>query len=132
MIFTLAFTFNLSCLFVSLELHGLRFFYLFYREGLPKVVLLILIPIEIFSYLLRTVSLAIRLFANMMAGHTLIHIITGFIIALLSPLPTLFDIVLILLLYAIIVLEIGVAFLQAFIFTILLTIYLNEALHPIH
>jgi F0F1-type ATP synthase membrane subunit a len=68
----------------------------------------------------------------MMAGHTLIHIITGFIIVLLSPLPTITDLVLLFLLFAIFTLELGVAFLQAFIFTILLAIYLNEAINPVH
>jgi ATP synthase subunit 6 len=132
MIFIISLTFNLCFLLIGLELHGFNFFKLFYRADLSRALQLLLIPIEIFSYLLRTISLSVRLFANMMAGHTLIHIITGFIIVLLSPLPTITDLVLIFLLFAIFTLELGVAFLQAFIFTILLAIYLNEAINPVH
>lgn len=132
MIFVLSLTFNICFLFVGLELHGFSFFKLFYRADLSRALQFLLVPIEIFSYLLRTISLSVRLFANMMAGHTLIHIITGFIIVLLSPVPTITDLVLIFLLFAIFTLELGVAFLQAFIFTILLAIYLNEAINPVH
>jgi ATP synthase subunit 6 len=132
MIFVISLTFNICFLFIGLELHGFSFFYLFYRADLSRALQLLLVPIEIFSYLLRTISLSVRLFANMMAGHTLIHIITGFIIVLLSPLPTITDLVLLFLLFAIFTLELGVAFLQAFIFTILLAIYLNEAINPVH
>jgi ATP synthase subunit 6 len=132
MIFVISLTFNICFLFIGLELHGFSFFRLFYRADLSRALQLLLIPIEIFSYLLRTISLSVRLFANMMAGHTLIHIITGFIIVLLAPLPTITDVILLLLLCAIFTLELGVAFLQAFIFTILLAIYLNEAINPSH
>lgn len=132
MIFTISLTFNICFLCIGLELHGFNFFKLFYRADLSRILQIILIPIEIFSYLLRTISLSVRLFANMMAGHTLIHIITGFIIVLLSPLPTITDLVLLFLLFAIFTLELGVAFLQAFIFTILLAIYLNESINPVH
>lgn len=132
MIFVISLTFNICFLFIGLELHGFRFFLLFYRADLSRALQLLLIPIEIFSYLLRTISLSVRLFANMMAGHTLIHIITGFIIVLLAPLPTITDVILLFLLFAIFTLELGVAFLQAFIFTILLAIYLNEAINPSH
>jgi ATP synthase subunit 6 len=132
MIFVISLTFNICFLFIGLELHGFSFFRLFYRADLSRALQLLLIPIEIFSYLLRTISLSVRLFANMMAGHTLIHIITGFIIVLLAPLPTITDVILLLLLFAIFTLELGVAFLQAFIFTILLAIYLNEAINPSH
>lgn len=131
-VFILAFSFNILFFFLGLQLNGTNFFYLFYRADLSLGLRLLLVPIEIFSYSLRTISLSVRLFANMMAGHSLMHIITSFVIVLLSPVPTVFDFFLIVLLLAIFTLELGVAFLQAFIFTILLSIYLNDAFNPRH
>jgi len=131
-VFILAFSFNVLFFFLGLSLNGLSFLYLFYRADLSLALRLLLVPIEIFSYSLRTISLSVRLFANMMAGHSLMHIITSFVIILLSPVPTIFDFFLIGLLFAIFTLELGVAFLQAFIFTILLSIYLNDAFNPRH
>jgi ATP synthase subunit 6 len=131
-VFCLALTFNVFFFYLGLELNGFKFFYLFYREELQLGLRLFLLPIEVFSYCLRTISLSIRLFANMMAGHTLLHIISGFIIYTLPTVPLPLDIFLILLILAIFTLELMVAFLQAFIFTILLAIYLNDALNPHH
>jgi ATP synthase subunit 6 len=128
----LALSFNVFFLFLGLRLNGFKFFYLFYRQDLELALRLFLVPIEVFSYCLRTISLSIRLFANMMAGHTLLHIISGFIIYTLPTVPFVLDIFLILLIVAIFMLELMVAFLQAFIFTILLSIYLNDALNPHH
>jgi ATP synthase subunit 6 len=131
-VFILAFSFNILFFFLGLRLNGFGFFYLFYRADLSLGLRLLLVPIEIFSYSLRTISLSVRLFANMMAGHSLMHIITSFVVVLLSPVTTIFDFFLITLLLAIFTLELGVAFLQAFIFTILLSIYLNDAFNPRH
>jgi len=131
-VFVLALSFNTLFFFLGLQLNGFNFFYLFYRADLSLGLRLLLLPIEILSYGLRTISLSVRLFANMMAGHSLIHIITSFVIILVSPVPTIFDFFLIVLLLAIFTLELGVAFLQAFIFTILLSIYLNDAFNPRH
>jgi ATP synthase subunit 6 len=128
----LALSFNILFFFLGIQLNGFNFFYLFYRADLSLGLRLLLLPIEILSYGLRTISLSVRLFANMMAGHSLMHIITSFVIILLSPVPTIFDFLLITLLLAIFTLELGVAFLQAFIFTILLSIYLNDAFNPRH
>jgi len=128
----LALTFNLFFFYLGLRLNGFKFFYLFFRKDLSLPLRLFLLPIEIFSYSLRTVSLSVRLFANMMAGHTLLHIICGFIIYTLPTVPLGIDIFLILIIIAIFMLECMVAFLQAFIFTILLCIYLNDALNPVH
>jgi len=131
-VFFLALTFNLFFFYLGLQLNGFKFFYLFYREDLEPALRFFLLPIEVFSYCLRTISLSIRLFANMMAGHTLLHIISGFIIYTLPTVPLALDIFLIFLIVAIFMLELMVAFLQAFIFTILLAIYLNDALNPHH
>ena len=84
----------------------------------------LLIPIEVISYLSRPISLSVRLFANMMAGHTLLKVIGGFVVALglagIAPLT---------LLVALIGLELVIAFLQAYVFAILTCVYLNDAIH---
>jgi len=128
----LALSFNTFFFILGLYLNGFKFFYLFWRRDLSLPLRLFLLPIEVFSYSLRTVSLSVRLFANMMAGHTLLHIICGFVVYTLPTLPFGIDIFLILVIIAIFMLECMVAFLQAFIFTILLCIYLNDALNPVH
>lgn len=129
-------TFALAALVFALVLavgfwrHGAKFFSLFVPD-VPLLMLPLLVPIEIISFLTRPVSLSVRLFANMLAGHTMLKIFGGFVIglagtggifALLSPAP-------ILLITAVVALEFLVAFLQAYVFAILTCIYLNEALH---
>jgi len=93
----------------------------------PLVLIPILIPIEIFSYLIRMFSLSIRLAANILAGHTLVYIISGFIIKL-SSLKMWFYVVVVVPLLGILLLELGVAFLQAYVFAILVCIYLSDTL----
>ena len=87
----------------------------------------ILIPIEIISYLSRPISLSVRLFANMLAGHTLLKVFGSFVVALglAGVVPFAF-------LVALMGLETLIAFLQAYVFTILTCLYINEALHPQH
>ena len=85
----------------------------------------LLIPIEIISYLSRPISLSVRLFANMLAGHTLLKVFAGFVISLgivAGWLPLAFIV-------ALTGLEIVIAFLQAFVFAILTCLYLNDALY---
>jgi len=90
-----------------------------------------LIIIEIFSYIIRAFSLAIRLSANIMAGHTLVHIIASFV--LLISIKVLGLVLGFSFLFAILSLELGVAFLQAYVFTVLICIYLADALKgPVH
>jgi F-type H+-transporting ATPase subunit a len=133
--FALAALIFLIVLTVGFGRHGLHFFSLFV-PNVPWIMLPLLIPIELISFLIRPMTLSVRLFANMLAGHTMLQIFAGFVIALagaggiwalLSPVP-------ILLIAAIIALELLVAFLQAYVFTILTCIYLNEAmrLHEDH
>jgi len=88
----------------------------------------ILIVIEIISFLLRPLSLAIRLFANMLAGHILLHIVAGAVIFLVNKFLLLFFVPFIFVIF-VYVLEIGICFLQAYIFTILLCIYLHDSLY---
>ncbi len=109
---------------VGIAKHGLHFFSFFVPSGVPAVMVPIMIPIEVVSYLSRPVSLSIRLFANMMAGHTMMKVFAGFVFTLgvAGAAPLLMDVVLT-------GFEVLVAFLQAYVFTVLTCLYLNDALH---
>ena len=105
--------------------HGLNFFSFFVIPGLPWYMLPLLIPIEVISYLSRPISLSVRLFANMLAGHTLIKVFAMFVISMpfyTGVLPLAFIV-------ALTGLEILIAFLQAYVFAILTCLYINDALH---
>ena len=104
--------------------HRLHFFSFFVIPGLPWYMLPLLIPIETISYLSRPISLSVRLFANMLAGHTLLKVFAGFVVALgvAGVFPLVFVV-------ALIGLEILIAFLQAYVFAILTCLYINDALH---
>ena len=104
--------------------HGLHFLRFFVPEGVPLVLLLLLVPIEILSYFIRPFTLSIRLFANMLAGHTMLAIFGGFAasVGLAAIFPVLLDV-------AIYALEVLVAALQAYVFAILTCLYLRDALH---
>jgi len=108
--------------------HGIKYLELFVPKGVPMVLLPLIVVIEIISYLSRPVSLSVRLFANMMAGHTMLKVFGGFVISLGllgGWLPLGFSV-------ALTGLEILVAFLQAYVFAILTCIYLNDALNLHH
>jgi len=108
--------------------HGIKYLELFVPKGVPIALLPLIIIIEIISYLSRPVSLSVRLFANMMAGHTMLKVFGGFVISLGllgGWLPLSFSV-------ALTGLEILVAFLQAYVFAILTCIYLNDALNLHH
>jgi len=104
--------------------HGLHFFSFFVPPGAPLAMWPLLIPIEVISYLSRPISLSVRLFANMLAGHTLLNVIAGFI-----GLLGVFGILPFALVVALTGLEILIAFLQAYVFAILTCLYINDALH---
>ena len=108
--------------------HGLGYLKLFVPSGVPIVLLPLIVVIEIISYLSRPISLSVRLFANMMAGHTMMKVFGGFVVSLGIVggwLPLSFSV-------ALTGLEILVAFLQAYVFAILTCIYLNDALNLHH
>ena len=105
--------------------HGMHFFSFFAPPGTPVVMLPLLVPIEVISYLSRPISLSVRLFANMLAGHTLIKVIAGFIPAL----GVIFGVLPLALVVALTGLEILIAFLQAYVFAILTCLYINDAIH---
>jgi len=105
--------------------HGIRFFAFFYIPGVPFYMHPLLIPIEVISYLSRPISLSVRLFANMLAGHTLLKVFAGFVVSMpffTGVLPLTFIV-------ALTGLEILIAFLQAYVFAILTCLYINDAYH---
>jgi len=122
--FFMAMVVFLGVTLIGLYKHGLHFFSLFFPHGAPLFTAPILIPIEVVSYLSRPISLSVRLFANMTVGHVLLKVLAGFVVAL-----GFFGFVPLIVLVAITALELLVALLQAYIFTILCCIYLNDALH---
>ena len=107
--------------------HGLKFFSLFFPPGVPIYLAPLLVPIEFVSYLSRPISLSVRLAANMMAGHTMLKVFAGFVVAL--GLVGVAPLVFIVLLYA---LETLIAFLQAYVFAVLTCLYINDAIHLHH
>ena len=114
--------------------NGLKFFKLFVPSGIPIYILPLVVFIEVFSFFLRPISHSVRLFANMLAGHIAVAVFASFI-PLLAGLGFLgyFGAVLPLgMVIALSALELLVAFLQAYVFTILTVIYINDAIHPGH
>lgn len=116
---------------VALSIHGMHFFSYFFPDGAPKALAPLIIPVEVISYLSRPVSLSIRLFANMVAGHVMFEVFASFIVMMaaagtfgmfgaLGPLAL--NVVLV-------GFELLVAFLQAYVFSILTCIYLHDAVH---
>ena len=132
----IAVTLALACLVVGMVIvvgfmkHGLGFLKLFVPQA-PWYLLILLIPIEVISFLTRPISLSVRLFANMLAGHTMLAVFAGFVVSLGAAGGLFMGVALapLLLIVAIMLLELLVAFLQAYVFAILTCIYLNEALH---
>lgn len=114
---------------VGLVLHGFHFFSFFVPKGVPAVMLPLMVPIEIISYLSRPVSLAIRLFANMMAGHTMMKVFAGFVVTLGAATFGIGGIAPLAMNVALTGFELLVAFLQAYVFTVLTCLYLNDAIH---
>jgi len=116
---------------VALVLHGRKFFGYFFPEGAPLALAPIIIPVEVVSYLSRPVSLSIRLFANMVAGHVMLKVFATFVV-LLGGLGAVGPFVAVLPLgvnIALVGFEVLVAFLQAYVFAILTSIYLHDAVH---
>lgn len=126
--FALAAMVWLTVTFIGFARHGVGFLKLFVPHGVPIWLMPLIVPIELISYLIRPISLSVRLFANMMAGHTMLKVFAGFAVTLpvfAKAAPVLFT-------AAFTGLEFLVAFLQAFIFTVLTCIYLNDAVNMHH
>jgi F-type H+-transporting ATPase subunit a len=122
-----------TVLIVGFAQNGLSFLKLFVPDGVPILILPLVVLIEVISFLSRPISHSVRLFANMLAGHITLKVFGGFVVMLLgaggfaalAPLP-------LLMVVALTALELLVAFLQAYVFTMLTCMYLNDALHPVH
>jgi F-type H+-transporting ATPase subunit a len=112
---------------VALMRHGLHFLSFFVPKGVPAAMLLLVVPIEVLSYFMRPVSHSVRLFANMTAGHTMLKVFGGFVVQM-----GLFGVLPFALIVALTGLEIAIAVLQAYVFTILTCLYLNDAVHLEH
>jgi ATP synthase subunit 6 len=130
--FVLAFTFNLSFMIIGFQTHGMGFLKLFVPSGVKGPLLVLIVIIEVFSYLIRSISLSVRLFANMLAGHTLVHLILTFGLVILKSKYFYFIIAPFVFFVAIFALEFVIALVQAYVFVLLLCIYLNETLHIAH
>lgn len=121
-------------IFVGFAKNGLKFLRLFAPAGAPWPIYFLLVPIEIISFLARPVTLGMRLFANMLAGHIMLKLLAGFAVSLfgaaglvkiISPGPFVLAV-------AITALEFLVSFIQAYVFALLTCVYLSDALHPEH
>lgn len=132
--FALAMVVFLAVLIIGIARHGTHFFGLFVPHGAPAALLPFLVVIEVISFLSRPISLAMRLFANMLAGHIALKVFAGFVVSMGSAgiLGVLGAALPLGMIVALTAFEFLVAFLQAYVFTILACVYLNDALHPGH
>lgn len=129
--FALSFAIYIGINIICIRKFGLLYFSLFLPSGTSFILALLLVPIELISYLFKPISLSIRLFANMMAGHTLLKVIAGFAGDLMYSTGIFFiiHIVPLIILFPLFGLECGVALIQSFVFSILICIYINDALN---
>lgn len=129
--FNIAFSIFIGINIICVRKHGMKFFSLFLPGGTGIGFAFLLVPIEFVSYLFKPISLSVRLFANMMAGHALLKVIAGFGFILMSKTGIFFVLhyVPLLILVPLFFLELAVAIIQAFVFCILICIYLNDAIN---
>jgi F-type H+-transporting ATPase subunit a len=126
--FSMAIFVVIAVTIIGIVRHGWHFFSFFAPSGCPIYVMPLLVPIEVLSYLIRPISLSVRLFVNMMAGHIMLKTFAGFIIGLSAfyLVPAIAPLALTVGLSG---LELAIAFLQAYVFTVLTCIYLNDCIH---
>jgi F-type H+-transporting ATPase subunit a len=132
---SLAMVVFLTVVIYGFSKNGLKFLKLFVPSGIPIAILPLVVFIEVFSFFLRPISHSVRLFANMLAGHIALKVFASFIPLLAAGLGVIGAIGGVLplgMVIALTALELLVAFLQAYVFTILTCIYLNDAIHPGH
>lgn len=128
----LSFTLIVGITLMNLDKNGVLFFQLFVPKGVPAFLIPFLFCLEFFSYFIRILSLSIRLFSNMVAGHSLLHILFDMVVNVRALLETKLDLFLALfgfliaVIVVIVVFEVIVAFLQAYVFAIMFSIYLND------
>ncbi len=132
--FALAMAVFLTVIVYGFWRNGLGFLKLFVPEGVPGALLPLIVVIEVLSFLSRPISLSVRLFANMLAGHITLKVFAGFVFSLsaFGVAGYLGAIIPLALTVALTALEFLVAFLQAYVFAILTCLYLNDAIHPSH
>jgi F-type H+-transporting ATPase subunit a len=130
--FVMAFVVFAAVTVLGFTRHGFHFFTFFVPPGAPLWMWPLLIPIEIISYFSRPISLSVRLFANMLAGHTMLKVIAGFVLPLsgvvVAPVGWALGLLPLMLVIALTGLEILIAFLQAYVFTILTCLYIKDSL----
>jgi F-type H+-transporting ATPase subunit a len=121
----------LTVVAVGFAKNGLKFFKLFAPSGVPWPLYFLLVPIEILSFLIRPITLGLRLFGNMLGGHVVLKIFAGFVIALggLGVLGWAGSALALTSVVALTALEFMVAFLQAFVFAVLACVYINDVVH---
>jgi ATP synthase subunit 6 len=127
----LSLTIFLGMNIICVNIHKFKFFSLFLPSGTSILLAFLLVPVELISYIFKPLSLAIRLFCNMMAGHTLLKVFAGFSWSLMSFSGIIFFLHLIplIILIPLFLLEFGVALIQAYVFSLLTCIYLNDVLN---
>jgi F-type H+-transporting ATPase subunit a len=132
--FSLAMLVILTVVSYGFYKHGLKFLNLFMPHGIPGALVPLVVMIEVISFLSRPISLSVRLFANMLAGHITLKVFAGFVVSLsaLGFTGILGSILPLTMTVALTGLEFLVAFLQAYVFTVLTCMYLNDAIHPGH
>jgi len=129
--FTLSFSFFIGIVVVGILIQKISFVNTFIPSGAPKALLPFLVGIEIVSYFSRPFSLGIRLFANLMSGHTLLAILANFAFSI-SQKSIIIALIPFILIVAIVGLEAMIAILQAYVFTVLVCIYLNDSIQGSH
>jgi F-type H+-transporting ATPase subunit a len=129
--FFISFSLNFGLIIIGFYRHKLSFLKLFVPQGISPILIPLVFVIEISTYLLRPFSLALRLFANMMAGHTLLFICTTLLYIGFVGSSFVFAVG-VLLVTAVIVLETLIAVLQAYVFSVLFCVYMNDAINPYH
>ena len=132
--FALAMLVILTVVVYGFMKHGLGFLKLFVPSGVPAILTPLVVAIEVISFLSRPVSLSVRLFANMLAGHITLKVFAGFVVSLgaMGGIGIAGAVLPLLMAVALTGLEFLVAFLQAYVFAVLTCMYLNDALHPSH
>jgi F-type H+-transporting ATPase subunit a len=132
--FALAMLVILTVLIYGFWKHGLHFLNLFVPSGVPGILMPLVIAIEVISFLSRPISLSVRLFANMLAGHITLKVFAGFVVSMsaMGAFGVAGSILPLAMAVALTGLEFLVAFLQAYVFAVLTCMYLNDALHPGH
>lgn len=130
--FAISFVFFIGITKLSIDIHGVKLLGFFLPAGTPFALVPLLVPIECISFIFRLISLCVRLFANMMAGHTLLKVFGGFswsMVTSSSDILTIVHLIPLAVIFLLFALELGVAAIQSYVFIILCCIYLNDSIN---